>query len=145
MCSNYGTALLLMKSLFVVLPEVSFSADEVVTHYGASLDLTCTVTGYPVNFSVIRDKHGSEVPGQIRKKLGEHSVKTFAVIGDAMEGEYVCSVETHYMGELVGQVEKSVSVLLYSKLKCAAMTDLSVCMVQLDALSLSSSVHYLHN
>ena len=145
MCSNYGTALLLMKSLFVVLPEVSFSADEVATHYGASLDLTCTVTGYPVNFSVIRDKHGSEVPGQIRKKLGEHSVKTFAVIGEAMEGEYVCSVETHYMGELVGRVEKSVSVLLYSKLKCAAMTDLSVCMVQLDALSLSSSVHYLHN
>lgn len=101
-----------------------FSADEVVTHYGATLDLTCTVTGYPSNFSVIRDKHGDEVPGQMRRKLGEHSVKTFAVVGDVMEGEYVCSVETHYMGKLVGQVEKSVSVLLYSKLPmCDAITD----------------------
>jgi len=73
------------------------------------------VASYPYNFSVIRDKHGHEVQGQAYKRIGDYSTRTSVVVENAMEGEFVCSVETHYSGQFVGQMEKRVFVQLYSK------------------------------
>ena len=86
------------------------------THFGDTIDLTCTVESYPFNFSTIRDRHGHEVQGQVRQRMGYYGTRTSVVVDNAMEGEFVCSVETQYNGQFVDQVEKRVFVQLYSKL-----------------------------
>ena len=98
-----------------VIPEVTFTASEVVTHFGDVFDLTCIMEGFPAETPVIKNGYGVKLPIQIKKKLDDYKIKAFAVIDDAEEEDFVCSVETYYEGNLVGQVEKTVSVKLYGE------------------------------
>ena len=70
--------------------------------------------GSPVNFSAIHNIYGIKISGQTQKRVDEYTTETYLSMQDVEEGDFVCSVETHYKGTLVDSVKKTVSVQLYS-------------------------------
>lgn len=97
-----------------VLPEVTFSANKAAIHFGDSLELRCLVEGAPVNFSAIHNIYGIKLSGQVKNTVNEYTTETHLSMQDVEEGDYVCSVETHYRGTLVDSVKKTLSVQLYN-------------------------------
>lgn len=70
--------------------------------------------GRPVNFSAIHNIYGIKLSGQVKNTVNEYTTETHLSMQDVEEGDYVCSVETHYRGTLVDSVKKTLSVQLYS-------------------------------
>ena len=94
---------------------MSFTSSDDFIHYGESFDVTCTVRGYPSNFSMIKTVYGIELPKQIRRQLDETTTRSYAALMEAEEGEFVCTAEIYYQGEQVDVLEKRISVKVYGK------------------------------
>ena len=98
-----------------VLPEMALTANVKAATEHEAYQLSCVVEGYPAKYPVVTTKAGESIPTQSSKQHNEYRLETVAVIPQAVDEEYVCSVETHYEGKVVGNARKEVIVPIYSK------------------------------
>ena len=93
-----------------------FESSDKFVHYGDTFDLSCTLVGYPTNFSRIFAKQsGKQLTHQMQKRVNQSSTRTYVPVFEPDGEQYVCEAESYFGGELVAHIREEVTVNIYSE------------------------------
>lgn len=106
-------------SIHAVIPVMTFEASDKFVHIGDTFDLSCTLSGFPTNFSRITSKlKGEQLPHHMQKQMSPSVTKSYVPVFEPEGNVYVCEAEVYFMEQLLAQYREEVTVDVYGKCCC---------------------------